>query len=255
MSGFYAMHRGWMDHPVFSRPKEMSEREAWLWLIENAAYKARRYRVGVIVVDLERGQLAVSIRHLADQWGWSKSRVDRFLTKLSGHQMIGTAAGQGVTVITVCNYTKYQDARDSDETETGTAAGQQRDSSGTIQNKERRKEGKEESLGSDEPKARPEKIELSVVAGVPDGHSEAEVFRYGKDVLGPTAGGMIAKLKAQQDHDLLAVKDILRQAAEKENPREWLGAVLAGDRRAKTPDHILFPPHIYTPKVMREAGF
>ncbi len=54
-SGYYVMARGWMQHPVF-RAEPYTEREAWLWLIEAASWKARRYRLGDAVFDLDRGQ-------------------------------------------------------------------------------------------------------------------------------------------------------------------------------------------------------
>lgn len=146
MSGYYLMHRGWMDNPAFGK-EPFCERAAWAWLIDEAAYKACRKRVGSAIVTLERGQVAASVRFLAEAWGWSKSRVDRFLKRLADEQMIGTAAGQGVNVITLCNYDKYQPSRDSGGTDDGTAAGQQRDSSGT--NKKEGKEVKETSSNED----------------------------------------------------------------------------------------------------------
>jgi hypothetical protein len=75
--------------------------------------------------------------------------------------------------------------------------------------------------------------------------SEAEVFRVGKDVLGRNAGGMIANLRKAQHFDDRAALDLIEQARAKNDPREWLGAVLRGDATAATPEHILFPPEIY----------
>lgn len=59
-----------------------------------------------------------------------------------------------------------------------------------------------------------------------DWNDEAAVFRYGKRVLGKQAGGMIVRLKQEYEHDLEAVLDILEQASEKADPREWVGGVL-----------------------------
>lgn len=139
--GVFALDRGWFDHPVFA-PEPFTEREAWAWLISSAAWKPRAVRVGSKVVELKRGQAAFSVRFLAEKWQWSKSRVDRFLGRLENQDMVGTESGTGVTVVTICNYDKYQKVslpdRDSSGTQTGTAAGQQRD-------KEEDKEDKEES--------------------------------------------------------------------------------------------------------------
>lgn len=140
MSGWFKLHRGWMDSPDFA-PEPLTEREAWLWLIEQAAWEPTRTKVKGTIVNLERGQLSFSVRFMAEKWQWSKSRVDRFLKRLSAENMIfvcskigttaGHPAGHGQSVITICNYSKYQDVstdeRDNDGQEIGTTAGQQRD--------------------------------------------------------------------------------------------------------------------------------
>jgi hypothetical protein len=137
--GFFLMHRGWRNNPIFKG--EFSRADAWVWLIENACWKSSRTRIKGETVTLDRGELSFSIRFLADAWGWSKSRVDRFLADLREESMIearsknGTVgdqkAGQGQAIITICNYRKYQDhddgERDNNGTTSGTRAGQQRD--------------------------------------------------------------------------------------------------------------------------------
>lgn len=130
MSGFIQVNRALWDNPDFV-DSEMSQREAFMWMVAFAAWRPTKTRVGKIVVDLERGQLAFSLRFMAEKFGWSKSRVSRFLDVLEARSTIGTASGTGVSVITICNYNKYQLGGDVSGTDDGTAAGQQRDSSGT----------------------------------------------------------------------------------------------------------------------------
>jgi hypothetical protein len=45
---------------------------------------------------------------MAVGWGWSESRVRRFLKRLKTDAMIDAATDAGVTVITICNYNRYQ---------------------------------------------------------------------------------------------------------------------------------------------------
>lgn len=138
MSGYIRLYRGWRDCEVFAE-EPMSEREAWLWLIERAAWKpAIRTNAKGERLRIERGQLHVSLRALETTFGWGKNKVARFLQRLVDHDMIGTASGQSGTVLTVLNYCKYQDERDSRDAESGTVSGQPRDT-----HKEG-KEGKEE---------------------------------------------------------------------------------------------------------------
>lgn len=105
--GVFAMDRGWFDHPSFA-PEPYTEREAWAWLCAEAAFKDRVRRVGKFTVNLKRGQLAASVRYLEERWQWKPGKVQRFLNRLKTDTMVATEALQGITVITICNYDKYQ---------------------------------------------------------------------------------------------------------------------------------------------------
>jgi hypothetical protein len=132
------------DHPAF-RPSAFSEREAFLWLVSEAAWKPRTVRSASGPVDLERGQLCASARFMAQAWGWSKSRVARYLDRLEKRDMVDTQTGTGQLLITVCNYDKFQAQRDTSGTRAGQHPGHERDSSGT--NEKKGKKGKKEEEG------------------------------------------------------------------------------------------------------------
>lgn len=144
--GTFNVSRDLWDDVAFAN-EPFTEREAWIWLVKEASWKPRERRVGRVVVQTARGQLAQSVRFMAEAWQWSKSRVHRYLKRLEGRDMLRTESGTGLLVVTICNYDKYQGVRDA----RGTPAGQLRDSSGTNEKKgERRgKEGEiEEPCGS-----------------------------------------------------------------------------------------------------------
>jgi hypothetical protein len=128
MSGFIAMSREVFDHPLL---RDGERFRAWFWMVSKACWKPTKFDVHGRIITLDRGQFSCSVRELAEAWGWSKSSVDRFLTRLKTETMIETESGTGRLVITICNYGKYQDAeRDAGTdggTPTGTPAGQQRD--------------------------------------------------------------------------------------------------------------------------------
>jgi hypothetical protein len=133
MSGTVNISRGIWSDTAF-KEEQFTEREAFMWMIMEASYKAREKRVGSVVARTERGQLATSIRFMSDAWGWSKSRVDRFLKRLENRDMIGTESGTGINVITIRKYDEYQNTPNHNGTaetvnrdSSGTAAGQQRD--------------------------------------------------------------------------------------------------------------------------------
>lgn len=149
MSGWIRVARGWRDNEVFE-DEPLTQREAWLWLIEKAAWKTctRRSAKGERVT-VERGQFHTSLRNLGKAWGWGKWRVNRFIEILEEHDMIRTAAGQSGMLITICNYGKYQDAPDSDQTEDRTATGQLPDT---------QEQGKQDIPSSNEEGASPDQV-------------------------------------------------------------------------------------------------
>ena len=133
MSGTVNISRRIWRNTAF-KAEPFSEREAFMWMIMEASYKPREKRVGNIHINLSRGQLATSVRFMCEAWGWSKSRVDRYLKRLENRDMIGTESGTGINVITVCKYDDYQNPIRAEGTpitenrdSSGTAAGQQRD--------------------------------------------------------------------------------------------------------------------------------
>lgn len=105
--GFFTVDRRIWDHPLFRR-QPFSDREAFIWLVSSAAYRPRRVWVGTRQVDLDRGQLAHSSRHLATLWQWPEANVRRFLKRLKRDASIDMDTDAGSTRITVCNYNKYQ---------------------------------------------------------------------------------------------------------------------------------------------------
>jgi hypothetical protein len=106
--GVFAVDRGIWDHPLLRDRRPFSKREAFLWLVSEAAFKARRVAIGAAVVDVQRGQLAHSLRFMAKAWRWPETNVRRFLDCLKTGAVIGAQSGAGLTVITLCNYEHYQ---------------------------------------------------------------------------------------------------------------------------------------------------
>ena len=138
--GWVRLYRAAWTHDLWERDA-FSPREAFLWLVSKAAHKPTRSRTARGYVELGRGQLTASIRFMAAAWNWSKGRVERYLVTLENEDMIGTATGTGQLVISICNYGYYQ----GDESDSGTAAIQNRDRSGTgagqtTRNQESKKE-------------------------------------------------------------------------------------------------------------------
>lgn len=126
MSGFFAVSRDfWVDRDF--RDARMTEREAFLWLIAHAAFRDRDFDINGRRVALRRGQCAYSTRYLAQAFGWPEATVRRYLKRLQLRKIIDAppdaAKDAGLTVITLCNYEKYQSARLRGDAPSGAQAG------------------------------------------------------------------------------------------------------------------------------------
>lgn len=117
MSGWYAMKRGWLDHEIFQPVGQWSRAEAWVWMIENAAFHPVTIDIGGKPHAVPRGALCFSQRFLSRKFRWSQKALQTFLKHLEAHGVvkiceartgIGTASRR--TQVTLCNYEKYQDA-------------------------------------------------------------------------------------------------------------------------------------------------
>lgn len=133
------MDRDAIEHPLL---KDGERFRAWFWMVAKACWKPTQFDIHGRIVTLERGQFCCSVREMAEAWGWSKSAVDRFIQRLVDEDMVistraksgtgsGTSSGTSRSIITICNYAKYQDVPKEGgtaaEPSSGTAAGQQRD--------------------------------------------------------------------------------------------------------------------------------
>ena len=140
--GFIALVRGVLDHPVVGARKPYSRLEAWEWLLLEAAWKPRTYLAGSTPVELQRGQIAHSTRYMAKAWGWPETSVRRFLKRLKTGAgtgaMIGATSGAGITVITICNYDRYQMPQNDSGAEDGATNGAS--AGAEVAQKRRRKE-------------------------------------------------------------------------------------------------------------------
>jgi uncharacterized protein YdaU (DUF1376 family) len=72
---------------------------------------------------------------------------------------------------------------------------------------------------------------------------DGDLFRRGKQVLGPESGSLISKLKKARG-GVSQARAVIEQAATKENPRQYVGRVIAGPRQAVSSDGQPFPDGI-----------
>ena len=109
MDGWFKVHRGWMDNPVF---KDDKERLCWIWLLEKAAWQDTYHTVGESRHKVPRGSMFITHRMLSHRFSWSLTKVQSFLKRLENEDMIQYKIKTKKSHITICNYEKYQQTKD-----------------------------------------------------------------------------------------------------------------------------------------------
>lgn len=108
MSGWIKLHRSIQDNDLWLA-EPFTYGQAWTDLLLNASHKQCSFWVRRVEVKLERGQIGWSEITLAERWKWSRGKVRRYLGMLEIRGMIVQQKTQLTSVITICNYSNYQD--------------------------------------------------------------------------------------------------------------------------------------------------
>ena len=72
-----------------------------------AAWKDTTKVINNRLFKLDRGQLVASVSYLKSHWRWSDGRVRNFLKRLKNYEMIEIDSSKFISVITICNYDRY----------------------------------------------------------------------------------------------------------------------------------------------------
>ena len=107
--GFIMLSRSFFENELWEAKRTYSDAEAWLDLIQLARFEdgERTVRIGKVEVVEKRGQVAISVRVLSERWGRPRTSVCRLLDKFKRHQMIAMDNVQGVSIISLLNFDKY----------------------------------------------------------------------------------------------------------------------------------------------------
>lgn len=113
------VNRNLLDQPFWNE-KPFSKGQAWIDLLLTVHWKTGYDWVGSRKRRACPGQKWITVRSLAERWGWNKSAVERFLAKLAETDRVtltGTAYG---TLLTLKNWGLYQRGETPNETESET---------------------------------------------------------------------------------------------------------------------------------------
>jgi hypothetical protein len=107
--GYIRLGRSFFSHKFWKEARTLSECEAWLDLIQSARYEAT-VTIECIAgreISYGRGQYPAAIRFLAKRWNWGEKKVRSFLHKLVAEKMVSIDNSQGISVLTLVNYEKF----------------------------------------------------------------------------------------------------------------------------------------------------
>lgn len=145
-NGWVLMHRSIRDSWIWNK-KPFSIGQAWMDMILDVNHDVGKFYLNGKLKTVKRGQKWTSIRTLAERWGWRNGSVLDFLNALEEDGMIKRESSGSGTLITLVNYGKYQDVRNTKRNDSGTINGTktERSRNETKKDKRRIKEEKKES--------------------------------------------------------------------------------------------------------------
>lgn len=110
--GYIKLYRDIRDHWIWDE-KPFDRARAWIDLLLMVNHEDKQILFDGNLVPVYRGARVTSLHKLSDRWGWSTSKVSRFLNELERDKMIRQERNSKRTTISIVNYGIYQTSRDS----------------------------------------------------------------------------------------------------------------------------------------------
>jgi len=163
--GYIKLYRKIQSNDLW-RKETFNYASAWIDLLLSANWQDGHFYKRNIRHEQKRGQVAISIKGLADRWKWSQGKVKRFLDNLKTGEQIEYQTTNVTTIITILNYDQYQG--DGDQTESQTES--KRGTNGEQTESKRRANGDniriEESKEGEKGKERKKTTDEDIVAEI-----------------------------------------------------------------------------------------
>lgn len=124
MEGWISLHRKLTKHWLWEN-KQKTKLEAWIDLLFLANHEDGIVEFREETIHVKRGQHITSELKLAARWKWSRGKIKRFLNRLQTDKMLDIKQDNRKTIITICNYSTYQNIKKKNGTTDSTTNGQQ----------------------------------------------------------------------------------------------------------------------------------
>lgn len=106
--GWISIHRQLQEHWLWE-DRPFSKGQAWIDLLLLANHADNKFLFGNELMEVKAGCFITSERKLSERWGWSRKKVDNFLSLLQSDNMIILKKNQQRTAINIVNYGDFQD--------------------------------------------------------------------------------------------------------------------------------------------------
>lgn len=116
VEGWLKLYRSIQNHWLWE-DKPFSRGQAFIDLLLMANHKDNKILFNGELIEIKRGSRITSLRQLSDAWGWSTTKVKKFLELLEKENMITVKSDNKKTLVTIENYGIYQDVGNAEETQ------------------------------------------------------------------------------------------------------------------------------------------
>lgn len=143
--GFIKVDRKITEHWLW-QDKPFAKGQAWIDLLLLATWKENKELYRGQLVQRQPGEIACSIKWLAERWGWNRKTVAAFLDLLEADNMLEQKRTTQGTTLTVENWALYQSQGQQNGQRTGQQNGQRWDNDGTHHKKVKEEEKKVKNI-------------------------------------------------------------------------------------------------------------
>ena len=115
MAGWIKVYRDIENHWLWE-DKPFSRGQAFINLLLMVNHQDKKILFNGDLIEVKRGSRITSLRQLGENWGWSRTKVKKFLEQLERDNMITVKSDSKKTVVSIENYSLYQDNKSSEVT-------------------------------------------------------------------------------------------------------------------------------------------
>lgn len=111
MEGWISLYRKIQEHWLWTKKRKFSQFEAWISLLFKTNHKDTKLMIDGKITEIKKGSFITSEVKLAEEWGWDRSTVRKFVANLEKEKMIHKVSTTKYTSITIENWDLYQNSQ------------------------------------------------------------------------------------------------------------------------------------------------